>query len=83
MTFAPMPAPEVPLSLVVHPGDAWCSVVNAAAPGDTILFSAGSFTDTCSISVSGTPGTDYDGYLRAVDRLLGQFDARVHWGKLH
>jgi FAD/FMN-containing dehydrogenase len=39
--------------------------------------------DTVVISVSGTPGTDYDGYLRDVDRLLGSFDARVHWGKLH
>ncbi len=35
------------------------------------------------ISVSGVPGTDYDRYLRAVDALLGTFDARVHWGKLH
>jgi FAD/FMN-containing dehydrogenase len=35
------------------------------------------------ISVSGTPGTDYEPYLREVDRLLGEFDARVHWGKLH
>jgi len=35
------------------------------------------------ISVSGTPGTDYWPYLRDVDRLLGEFDARVHWGKLH
>jgi FAD/FMN-containing dehydrogenase len=39
--------------------------------------------DTVVISVSGTPGTDYEPYLRDVDRLLGQFDARVHWGKLH
>jgi FAD/FMN-containing dehydrogenase len=39
--------------------------------------------DTVVISVSGTPGTDYDAYLRDVDRLLGQFQARVHWGKLH
>ena len=39
--------------------------------------------DTVVISVSGTPGTDYDPYLRDVDRLLGRFDARVHWGKLH
>jgi FAD/FMN-containing dehydrogenase len=29
------------------------------------------------------PGTDYWPYLRAVDALLGEFDARVHWGKLH
>ena len=35
------------------------------------------------ISVSGMPGTAYDPYLREVDRLLGEFDARVHWGKLH
>jgi FAD/FMN-containing dehydrogenase len=35
------------------------------------------------ISVSGVPGRDYWPYLRAVDRLLGAFDARVHWGKLH
>jgi FAD/FMN-containing dehydrogenase len=39
--------------------------------------------ETVVISVSGTPGTDYDSYLRDVDRLLGEFDARVHWGKLH
>jgi FAD/FMN-containing dehydrogenase len=35
------------------------------------------------ISVSGMPGADYEPYLRDVDRLLGEFDARVHWGKLH
>jgi FAD/FMN-containing dehydrogenase len=39
--------------------------------------------DTVVISVSGTPGTDYEPYLRDVDRVLGEFDARVHWGKLH
>jgi len=39
--------------------------------------------DTVVISVSGMPGTDYDPYLREVDRLLAGFDARVHWGKLH
>src|ERR1700761_265125 len=40
-------------------------------------------TATTVISVSGTPGTDYWGYLRSVDSLLADFDARVHWGKLH
>ncbi len=40
-------------------------------------------TATTVISVSGQPGTDYWDYLRSVDRLLAQFDARVHWGKLH
>jgi FAD/FMN-containing dehydrogenase len=39
--------------------------------------------DVVVISVSGTPGTDYAPYLRDVDGLLGEFDARVHWGKLH
>ncbi|NUR77370.1 MAG: FAD-binding protein [Thermoleophilia bacterium] len=39
--------------------------------------------ETVVISVSGMPGIDYDPYLRDVDRLLGEFDARVHWGKLH
>jgi FAD/FMN-containing dehydrogenase len=40
-------------------------------------------TATVVISVSGTPGTDYWAYLRSVDALLADFDARVHWGKLH
>jgi len=39
--------------------------------------------DTVVISVSGMPGTDYWPYLREVDALLGEHDARVHWGKLH
>ncbi|HVU77996.1 MAG TPA: D-arabinono-1,4-lactone oxidase [Gaiellaceae bacterium] len=39
--------------------------------------------ETVVISVSGTPGEDYWPYLREVDALLGGFDARVHWGKLH
>ena len=33
--------------------------------------------------MSGTPGTDYLPYLRDIDNLLGDFEARVHWGKLH
>jgi FAD/FMN-containing dehydrogenase len=40
-------------------------------------------TATTVISVSGVPGTDYRGYLRAVDATLAPFRARVHWGKLH
>jgi len=40
-------------------------------------------TATTVISVSGKPGTDYWDYLRSVDALLSEFDARVHWGKLH
>ena len=33
--------------------------------------------DTLVISVSGKPGTDYWDYLRSVDALLAQFDARA------
>lgn len=39
--------------------------------------------DTTVLSVSGAPGRDYWPYLRAVDTLLAQFDARQHWGKIH
>ncbi len=39
--------------------------------------------DSLVISVSGQPGTDYEPYLRDVHDLLGLFDARVHWGKIH
>ena len=39
--------------------------------------------ETLVVSVSGMPGVDYWGYLKAVDRILGRYDARVHWGKLH
>jgi len=41
----------------VSPSDPWCSIVNAALPGQTILFAAGSYPTTCSISVSGTAGS--------------------------
>jgi FAD/FMN-containing dehydrogenase len=56
--------------------------VRTVGPDDAYL-SPNYQTATTVISVSGTPGTDYWGYLRAVDALLAQFDARVHWGKLH
>ena len=39
--------------------------------------------DTTVVSVSGAPGTDYWPYLRDVDAALADFDARVHWGKIH
>jgi FAD/FMN-containing dehydrogenase len=29
------------------------------------------------------PGVNYWSYLKAVDRILGRYEARVHWGKLH
>jgi FAD/FMN-containing dehydrogenase len=51
--------------------------------GDEAYLSSNYGTATTVISVSGRPGEDYWPYLRAVDRLLGTFGARVHWGKLH
>jgi hypothetical protein len=49
-----LPARALGTTTVVNPGSAWCSVVNAAAPGDTIVFAAGTYTGTCSISASGS-----------------------------
>ncbi|WP_110968683.1 D-arabinono-1,4-lactone oxidase [Pseudomonas huaxiensis] len=39
--------------------------------------------DSVTISVSGEPGTDYWGFLRAVDAILRSYGGRPHWGKLH
>jgi FAD/FMN-containing dehydrogenase len=39
--------------------------------------------DTNVLSVSGAPDRDYWPYLRDVDALLADFDARPHWGKVH
>jgi FAD/FMN-containing dehydrogenase len=51
--------------------------------GDDAYLSPNYGGATTVISVSGQPGYDYWPYLRDVDRLLGEFGARVHWGKLH
>ena len=48
------PARALGTTTVVNPASAWCSLVNAAAPGDTIVFAAGTYTGTCSISASGS-----------------------------
>jgi FAD/FMN-containing dehydrogenase len=50
---------------------------------DEAYLSSNYRTATTVISVSGQPGRDYWPYLREVDRLLGEYGARVHWGKLH
>lgn len=39
--------------------------------------------DSVTISVSGEPGKDYWGFLRAVDQILRFYGARPHWGKMH
>jgi FAD/FMN-containing dehydrogenase len=51
--------------------------------GDEAYLSSNQGGASAVISVSGVPGTDYWPYLREVDALLGDFGARVHWGKLH
>ena len=51
--------------------------------GDDAYLSPSYETPTAAFSIAGAPGTDYWRYLRAVDALLSQFEARVHWGKLH
>ncbi len=50
---------------------------------DTAFLSPQYGTATVVLSVSGRTGTDYWRYLRSVDGVLGEFGARVHWGKLH
>ncbi|HTU31364.1 MAG TPA: D-arabinono-1,4-lactone oxidase, partial [Solirubrobacteraceae bacterium] len=70
------------LMLASLPDSVYPLEVRTVGPDDAYL-SPNYRTATTVISVSGRPGTDYWDYLRDVDRLLGQFDARVHWGKLH
>jgi FAD/FMN-containing dehydrogenase len=70
------------LMLASLPDSVFPLEVRTVGPDDAYL-SPNYRTATTVISVSGKPGTDYWGYLRSVDALLAQFDARVHWGKLH
>jgi FAD/FMN-containing dehydrogenase len=70
------------LMLASQPRSVFPLEVRTVAADDAYL-SPQCGTPTLVLSVSGQPGTDYDGYLRDVDRLLGGFGARVHWGKLH
>ena len=51
--------------------------------GDDAWMSPFHRQDSVTVSVSGQPGTDYWSYLRAVDRILRDYGARPHWGKLH
>jgi FAD/FMN-containing dehydrogenase len=70
------------LMLASLPQSVYPMEVRTVGPDDAYL-SPNYKTATTAISVSGEPGTDYWDYLRSVDALLNQFDARVHWGKLH
>jgi FAD/FMN-containing dehydrogenase len=70
------------LMLASLPDSVYPLEVRTVGPDDAHL-SPNYKTATTVISVSGKPGTDYWDYLRSVDRLLSEFSARVHWGKLH
>jgi FAD/FMN-containing dehydrogenase len=70
------------LMLASLPDSVYPLEVRTVGPDDAYL-SPNYKTATTVISVSGKPGTDYWDYLRSVDRLLSEFSARVHWGKLH
>jgi FAD/FMN-containing dehydrogenase len=70
------------LMLASLPDSVYPLEVRTVGPDDAYL-SPNYRTVTTVISVSGKPGSDYWDYLRSVDSLLAQFDARVHWGKLH
>ena len=70
------------LMLASLPDSIYPLEVRTVGPDDAYL-SPNYKTATTVISVSGKPGTDYWDYLRSVDRLLSEFSARVHWGKLH
>jgi FAD/FMN-containing dehydrogenase len=70
------------LMLASLPDSLYPLEIRTVGPDDAFL-SPNYQTATTVISVSGKPGTDYWGYLRSVDSLLSDFDARVHWGKLH
>ena len=70
------------LMLASLPDSVYPLEVRTVGPDDAYL-SPNYRTATTVISISGQPGTDYWDYLRSADALLAQFDARVHWGKLH
>ena len=54
-----------------------------AIGAETALLSPMHGRDSVSISVSGAVGTDYRGFLEAMDAALRPFGARPHWGKTH
>jgi FAD/FMN-containing dehydrogenase len=70
------------LMLAMLPASVFPLEIRTTAAEDAYL-SPNTTGATLVLSVSGVPGTDYEPYLRAVDRLLDQFEARPHWGKLH
>lgn len=52
--------PAVAVADVVEVGatDAWCAAINAAAPGDEIVLTAGRYTTSCVITAAGRAGSE-------------------------
>lgn len=56
MVLAALIPSALAATTVVAPGEDWCDVVNAAAPGDTVVLQAGEHAGPCTITTSGTDG---------------------------
>ncbi len=54
-----------------------------AAAGDDIPLSPAHGRPTGYISVHATAGEPYQQYFRGVEAIVGDYDARPHWGKVH
>jgi FAD/FMN-containing dehydrogenase len=66
----------------VHPGERWPVEVRFTA-GDPGWLSPSHDRETCVISCCGDFRAEYEPFLRDVDRVLANYDARPHWGKIH
>jgi hypothetical protein len=50
------PTPTPVAVVKVSPSDAWCNAINKATPGTDVILGPGSYSDPCSIKVSGKAG---------------------------
>ncbi len=49
-------SPAYATEYLIAPGEPWCEVVNAAAPGDTVILQAGDHAGPCALGAGGTDG---------------------------
>jgi hypothetical protein len=54
----------------VKPGDNYCAAINAAMPGDEIVFAKGSYTSPCSFNINGTAAKPI--YIRSANPVLSE-----------
>ena len=71
------------LMLASQPDAIFPLEVRTTAADDAYLSSQLPHADHRHLRLRAARARDYWPYLRTVDRLLGEFGARVHWGKLH